>query len=238
MKKLSLFYYVFSFILLVVFVILIVSVYSNLSQAVSGIDSNETKSVIIIDAGHGGEDGGAVADKIVEKDINLAISKKLADIFISNGFEVITTRNDDDSVETEGNTTRERKVSDMKHRLETFNSDENNIVVSIHQNKFTENKYNGTQIFYSTNNPQSAVLAESIKNSVVSLIQPDNQRQCKKAGNEIYLLYNSKVPSVIVECGFISNREEAQKLSDENYQKQMAWAIFLGVLDFTNNNKI
>lgn len=237
MKKVSLFYYIFSFIMLLVFIILIFSAYSNLTDTVSAVSgASDSKYTIVLDAGHGGEDGGAVANNVTEKDVNLQITKILYEMFTSNGYEVILTRDDDTSIETSGDTLRDRKVSDMKNRLEIFNSNPDNIVISIHQNKFTESKYSGTQVFYSPNNEKSSLLAESIRQSVTGLIQPENERQCKPAGNEIYLLYNARVPAVIVECGFLSNAEEAQKLSDEAYRKQMAWSIFLGAVNYINNN--
>lgn len=234
-KKLIYIYYIISFLLFLGFVILIVNAYSNLSQSVSTNIINKTP-IIVIDAGHGGEDGGATANNITEKDINLSIAKKLENIFISNGYEVIMTRTDDDSIGIKDSTIREQKVSDMKKRLDIYNSNEENIVISIHQNKFEQEKYSGTQIFYSTNNENSSVLAENIKTSVVNLIQPNNTRGCKKATKDIYLLYNSKVPSVIVECGFLSNKNEAEKLKTESYQKQMAFSIFLGVSNYINQS--
>lgn len=234
-KKLTLIYYIFSFALFLGFVILIVTAYNSISQTTSP-SVKENLPTIIIDAGHGGDDGGATANGIVEKNINLSISKVLSDIFTSNGYNVIMTRTDDKSINTDGTTLREKKVSDMKNRLEIYNSDENNIVISIHQNKFQQEKYSGTQIFYSTNNENSKVLAESIRNSVVNLLQPENTRECKKATKEIYLLYNAKIPAVIVECGFISNYSEAEKLKTESYQKQLAFSIYLGVLDYINSN--
>lgn len=215
------------------FVIMIISAYNNLSEAVSPNSSNNP--TIIIDPGHGGDDGGATANDITEKDVNLAISNILADLLKVNGYNVQMTRTDDTSIETEGNTLRERKVSDMKNRLKIYNSNENNVVISIHQNKFEQEKYYGAQIFYSTNNENSSDLAETVKNSIVNLIQPENTRECKKATKDIYLLYNSKVPSIIVECGFLSNPTEAQKLSTEIYQKQMAFSIYLGIADYLNS---
>lgn len=235
MKKASLFYYIFSFVLLIVFIFLIINAYNNLSSSANTIASDNNKYTIIIDAGHGGEDGGAVANNLTEKDINLNISKILSDMFVSNGYKVVMTRSNDNSIENSGTTLRERKVSDMKNRLEIYNSDENNIVISIHQNKFEIEKYSGAQIFYSPNNEESSLLAESIKSSIVNLIQPDNTRECKKATKDIYLLFNSKVPSVIVECGFLSNNEEAQKLNTETYQRQMAYSIFLGMTNYLNS---
>ena len=133
-----------------------------------------------------------------------------------------------------GDTLRERKVSDMKNRLKLFNESENNIVISIHQNKFTQEEYKGSQVFYSTNNKESEKLALSIKTSIKTLIQPHNEREIKPADRNIYLLYNSKTPSVIVECGFISNIEEARVLKDSAYQNKIAFAIYSGFLDYYN----
>jgi N-acetylmuramoyl-L-alanine amidase len=222
-------------ILFIAYLIFIVLSFINIDSLADVNSSDISEPIIVIDAGHGGEDGGAVANNIVEKDINLSISKKLKDIFKASGFIVITTRDKDKMINTNGSSLRERKVSDMKNRLELFNKNENNIVVSIHQNKFSQEKYSGTQIFYSENNPQSETMAEYIRKNIAKLIQPENERTTKPADRSIYLLYNSKVPAVIVECGFISNYTEANKLKDNNYQKKLAFAIYSGVLEFYNN---
>ena len=124
----------------------------------------------------------------------------------------------------------------MKKRLEIFNYSKENTIISIHQNKFTESKYHGTQIFYSPNNPKSKQLADSIKYSVKGLLQPDNERECKKADSGIYLLKNTNNPAVIVECGFISNGEECKNLLDSQYQKQMAFSITAGFLSYYNTD--
>ncbi len=188
--------------------------------------------VVVIDAGHGGEDGGASANDVLEKDINLSISLKLRDMLTAAGVEVVMTREEDKSIYDESaGTTREKKVSDLHNRADIINSSENNILVSIHQNKFEQSKYSGTQIFYSKNNPQSELLAESIRKSVTGLIQPDNKRELKPAESSIYILDTATVPAVIVECGFISNEEEAKLLSDDNYQQKMAFAIFCGIMN-------
>lgn len=188
--------------------------------------------IIVIDAGHGGEDGGAAANDVLEKDINLSISLKLRDMLTASGVEVVMTREEDKSIYDESaGTTREKKVSDLHNRADIINSSENNILVSIHQNKFEQSKYSGTQIFYSKNNPQSELLAESIRKSVTGLIQPDNKRELKPAESSIYILDTATVPAVIVECGFISNEEEARLLSDDSYQQKMAFAIFCGIMN-------
>lgn len=142
------------------------------------------------------------------------------------------TRDGDYDLSGDESTVHARKVADMNKRLEIYNSNENNVVISIHQNKFEQSKYHGTQVFYSPNDENSKILAESVKYAVKKLIQPDNERECKKSDNGIYLLKQAKFPSIIVECGFISNQEECNNLLDEAYQKQMSFAIVSGFLDY------
>lgn len=189
---------------------------------------------VIIDAGHGGEDGGAVVNNVVEKDINLAISRDTGDLLNFLGYKVTMSRTDDSSLSDDGESIKKRKNNDMKARLKLFNSDKNNLIISIHQNKFSNSSSHGTQVFYSPNNEKSKVLADCIKLSVKSSLQSDNERESKAAGKGIYLLKNTTQPAVIVECGFISNKEECQLLLDQSYQKQMALAIATGFLDYQN----
>lgn len=231
LKRKSVILYIVFFI---IYLILIIFAFYNIDNYSAVNVEYNSLHVIVIDAGHGGEDGGAVANNVVEKNINLSISNKLRDIFISSGFNVKMTRSSDKMINESGDTLRERKVSDMKNRLKLFNESENNIVISIHQNKFTQEEYKGSQVFYSTNNKESEKLAKSIKTSIKTLIQPDNEREIKPADRNIYLLYNSKTPSVIVECGFISNIEEARLLKDSAYQNKIAFAIYSGFLDYYN----
>lgn len=231
LKRKSVILYIIFFI---IYLILIIFAFYNIDNYSAVNVEYNSLPVIVIDAGHGGEDGGAVANNVVEKNINLSISNKLRDIFISSGFNVKMTRSSDKMIYDSGDTLRERKVSDMKNRLNLFNESENNTVISIHQNKFTQEEYKGSQLFYSTNNKESEKLALSIKTSIKTLIQPDNEREIKPADRNIYLLYNSKTPSVIVECGFISNIEEARLLKDSAYQNKIAFAIYSGFLDYYN----
>ena len=222
------------FALFAAFTFLMISSAANISLAVA---SGNIKALptIVIDAGHGGEDGGAVNDSgVLEKDINLAVANDTSKLMQLLGFDVVQTRDKDISLAQDGDTVRSRKVADMKKRLDIFNSSKENVIISIHQNKFTQSKYYGTQIFYSPNNPESKNLAESIKYSVKSLLQPENERECKKADSGIYLLKNTDNPAVIVECGFISNDAECKKLLDSTYQKQMAFSIITGFLNYHN----
>ena len=207
------------------------------SLAVSA-ESQIDEPVIIIDPGHGGEDGGASANGLLEKDINLSIALKLRDMLSSGGYQVVLTRDSDISVyDPSAGTTREKKVSDLQNRVEIINGSKNNILVSIHQNKFEQEQYYGTQIFYSTNDPRSEKLAQEIKSSVTGLLQPENKRELKPADSSIYILSKAEVPAVIVECGFLSNPEEAGRLSQDEYRKQMAFAVYCGIMSYTARNR-
>ena len=220
-----------------VILIIVISFFSITEIAYQTSASNiEFKPTIIIDPGHGGEDGGASTENgILEKDINLSISLMLRDYLQTNGFDVIMSRDSDVSLH-ENNTSVSRKRSDLKNRVKLFNSSQNNIVISIHQNKFTDSRYFGAQVFYSPNDIKSESLAQCIKNSIKSLKQPDNERECKKASSEILILNESKVPSILVECGFLSNSDESKKLCDLSYQNDMAYCIFLGFMEYYYTN--
>ena len=230
--KVKTIYLIILAVLLISFCIVMFSAFSNITAHTSA-DIDDDRITVIIDAGHGGEDGGAEVDGVLEKDINLSIADKLADTLRLCGVRVTEIRDEDISVyDDSAQTLREKKVSDLKHRVEIVNGSENNILVSIHQNKFDNSAYSGAQVFYSSNNDKSRVLAESIRNSVVSLLQNDNTRELKPANSDIYLLDNATVPAVIVECGFLSNDEERAKLLDSGYQSEMAYSIAMGVLEY------
>ncbi|MBQ3284109.1 MAG: N-acetylmuramoyl-L-alanine amidase [Ruminococcus sp.] len=218
--------------LLISFCIVMYSAFSNITAHTSA-DIDDSKPTVVIDAGHGGEDGGAEVDGVLEKDINLSIAGKLADILRVCGYRVTEIRDTDISVyDDDAETLREKKVSDLKRRVEIVNESDNNILISIHQNKFDNSAYSGAQVFYSTNNDNSRVLAEAVRNSVVSLLQNDNTRELKPAGSDIYLLDHAAVPAIIVECGFLSNDEERAKLLDSGYQSEMAYSIAMGVMEY------
>lgn len=194
----------------------------------------EKKGTVVLDAGHGGEDGGAVGvNGAMEKDINLSIALELEKYLKQNHFDVIMVRDGDYSVGDQSlPTIAERKRSDTKNRLKLVEEAGECVLISIHQNHFSESKYSGAQMFYSANREESAVLAECIRENVVSALQPENRRENKQADANIYLLNNCRVPAVLVECGFLSNPEEAQKLTEEQYQKDMAASIYNGLIDY------
>lgn len=190
--------------------------------------------VIIIDAGHGGEDGGASSSQgILEKDINLSISMKVKSLLELLGFQTVTVRDDDSLIyDSSCKTMREKKVSDIHKRLDIMNSYPGCIFLSIHQNHFSQSKYTGAQVFYSKNTPESALLAECIQNSFAQNLQKENTRKIKPSGTEIYLLYHAKETAVMVECGFLSNSGEAELLNDNDYQTKTALTIVSGLTQY------
>lgn len=191
------------------------------------------KKTIVLDAGHGGTDSGAVGiNGELEKNINLAIVRDLSDMLTLSGFNVVLTRDSDISIHDEGvKGTREQKVSDMKNRLDIINKYGDCLFLSIHQNKFTEPEYFGAQIFYTANNPDNRMIAQIMQDNFKT-IQPGNDRQIKQEGDELYLFKNTKIPAVLIECGFLSNPDDAANLSDANYQRKVAYTIYNGILTY------
>lgn len=208
----------------------------NALDAISEKNKKAFSSTVVLDAGHGGEDGGAVAaDGTVEKDINLNISNDIAAYFELFGIDYVPVRTTDVSVCDDGlGTIGERKKSDIFNRFELVNSFENSILLSIHQNFFEESKYSGTQVFYSDNNESSKILAGDIRKAVVEALAPDNTREIKASDSSIYLLYKAQTTSVLVECGFISNEDELEKLKSPIYDSQISYFIFKGLLNYLN----
>lgn len=201
--------------------------------------TNGTSRTVIIDAGHGGEDGGAVGKGgVVEKDINLPIAMKTAESLKKSGYDVVLTRDGDYAVYSEeAKTLREKKVSDIHNRFAIIEDSGDCIFVSIHMNHFDSAYVCGAQTFYSGNNPESKKLAESVQSAIKTLVQPENERVTKKATSSIYLLYYAQVPAIMVECGFISNENEAAKLQTTEYQNQMAAAIAEGINHYCKDLK-
>lgn len=190
---------------------------------------------VIVDAGHGGFDGGAEGTGgTKEKNINLAISLKLRDMLSTMGVNVIMIRDSDLSVEDDGfNTIRKKKVSDIHNRLKIMEDNPSAIVVSIHQNKFTQSQYWGAQVFYGVKQKeQGAALAQIIQENICNYLQPENKRKIKEGYKSIYLLQNAPNIMVMVECGFLSNGDELRKLTDPDYQGKLAVVIAASVLEF------
>lgn len=207
-----------------------VQVHTTATAAAAGT----SKPLIILDAGHGGIDGGAVSDSgIVEKDINLAIAIDLRDLLESSGFQVLMTRESDVSIHDENATTvRQIKVSDIHNRLKIMQEHPGCIFISIHQNHYTQSQYHGAQCFYSTAKPSSKELAAQLQLAFQEKLQPDNTREIKPSGSEIYLMYHADTTAVLAECGFLSNPGEAAKLGTSEYQRQVAFTLFTGLVDY------
>ena len=190
---------------------------------------------IIIDAGHGSPDGGAVGNSgVLEKDLNLSVAKILQKFFESNGTQVLLTRSDDNGIYESGGSIKNKKVSDIKNREEFIKNSDAQIFISIHMNKFTDSKYSGPQVFYSKNNEMSEVLANCIQKSMIAALNPKSKREVKSADSSIYLLSHTDIPAVLIECGFLSNAEEEKMLQDEKYQRQLAWSVYCGIIDYFN----
>jgi len=183
---------------------------------------------VIIDAGHGGFDGGAVAfDGTLEKDLNLSVALKLDSVLKIMGYDTVLVRDTDVSTADDKGTERSQKVSDIKARLRLTEKYKDALFVSIHMNKYTSPQPHGAQVFYSQVDG-SKELAECIQRSITAGVQTDNKRVVKKTTKDIYLLYHAVIPSVIAECGFISNPDDLLKLKSDEYQMKMAAAIAAG----------
>lgn len=185
---------------------------------------------VIIDAGHGGEDPGAVSNELIEKELNLEISNLLNEIIISNGYKTFLTRNDDRLLYNNGEESR-KKFYDIRNREKLANGVDNAVFISIHMNKFPASYCKGLQAFYYGGNNEGKLFAESIQNKVKSL-QIDNKRIVANSKDTIYLLEKLKMPSTLVECGFISNAKEASLLKNSDYKKALALSIYCGVADY------
>lgn len=195
--------------------------------------------VIIIDPGHGGVDGGAVGvSGTVEKRINLEIALRLRDVFSQAGYTVIMTRDTDISIhDSTAHTIREMKVSDLRNRLRLTEMYPNSLLISIHQNTLGDSSVTGAQVFYSPNDPESAVLAQSIQDEFNGGIQLAGDRQIKAAGDNLYLFYNAKNVAVLAECGFLSNSREESMLCDPAHQDKIVYCIYRGTLEYFNKSE-
>ncbi len=187
--------------------------------------------VLIIDAGHGGEDGGTTGKNgVFEKDLNLKIAEKINEFAISCGYNTVMTRSEDillydRNVDFKGR----KKALDLLARVKIAEKYDNAIFISIHMNAFPDSKYSGLQVYYSKNNVKSGELAEMIQATVRDALQKENTRKVKVADSSIFVLDRVSLPAVLIECGFLSNEKECALLSSEEYQKKLSLAIFLAV---------
>ena len=186
-----------------------------------------SRYTVVIDAGHGGRDVGTIGvDGAFEKDINLDIALSLYDFLSVCGINSVLIRSGDYELYKEG---EERNRSDLYNRLDFINSIDNSAMISIHQNHFENEAEWGTQIWFSANNDESKIIADNILLNVKTMLQPDNNRENKVSDNSYYILYKASVPSVMVECGFMSNIKENTLLQSGEYQCDMAFSIMSGI---------
>lgn len=212
-------------------ILLMVINYNYLGVFFREVSINHSK-VIIIDAGHGGIDGGAVgATGTVEKNINLSISQKLKGYLEEQGYTCIMVRETDEGLYSQYGTIRNKKNEDLKRRKDLIKDSGCDIFISIHLNKFPESKYYGAQVFYLKGDIESHKLAKAIQDELKSVVNRENTR-IEKPSNDYYLFKGNTIPSVIVECGFLSNFEEERLLKDENYQNKIAYAIYVGLTKY------
>lgn len=191
---------------------------------------------LIIDAGHGGEDGGAVSlSGAYESNINLAIAKRLDGAFTLLGYPTIMLRTTDISLhENNAVTIRQKKVSDLKTRVKTVNSYDNAVLISIHQNSYPGSQYHGAQVFYSRSNCQELALA--IQQAINNNVDSSNTRQIKQIPDNIYLFKHVSCPAILVECGFLTNPQEEKMLQDPSYQNKLAATICAAYLNALPKN--
>jgi len=200
-----------------------------------GAGKTVNENCIVIDAGHGGDDPGKIGiNGTLEKDINLIIAHKLKTLLESQGYEVVMTRSTGEGLYQPG--TRNMKVEDMQKRCGIITEAMPIFTVSIHQNSYPQEYVKGAQVFYFGQSKEGEELAKKIQNSLVAHLDPENHR-VEKANESYYLLKKTPTPTVIVECGFLSNREEAELLKTEDYQDKVAWAVMMGILQYLNATK-
>lgn len=216
--------YVLSLVLLVGFAA------NGLRQTAAVSGSFEANPLIILDAGHGGIDGGcSAADGTLEREINLQVTLKTDAVFGLLGENTLLTRNSpEDLSDSSAQTIAQKKISDIRNRTALVNSHPEAVLISIHQNAYTDKKYSGAQVFYGSKGISRAI-AGNIQNALTTEVDSSNKRTAKAVSADVYLMNHIEVPGVLVECGFLSNSREAEKLKTEDYQKKLAVAIAVSV---------
>lgn len=225
-------------LLLTLSILLLASLFSQFLPSSTGNESasvsatENKKPTVILDAGHGGMDSGAVSvygDE--EKNINLAVTKKLGAFLENAGVRVIYSRTDDVMLESE-NKAGSRKTRDLLARVELARKYPDALFVSIHMNSLPIEKYKGLQVFYTDRNDANRALAQVMQNTVASSLQPDNKRHASDAEGKIYVLDRIDQPAILIECGFLTNHEEAAILKNETYQAKLGYILSRPILDF------
>lgn len=220
-------------LILIVIFIFILYYYKARVKSKVVVSTPITGKIIAIDAGHGKPDEGAIGYmNTTEQKINLQISKKLQNVIEQSGANAIITRSTEDGIfDEKSKTIRQKKVSDIKNRVKIINDNSSDIMLSIHLNKFPDERYKGWQVFYQKGNVKSEKLANKIQESLNLNINKVSNRTPKPI-KQIYIMDNIEMPGVVIECGFISNKDESQILKDEEYQNKLSWGIYLGVQEY------
>lgn len=220
------------------FYLLVVIVFVGIAQMGSNTVSTirqqnpvDRHTRIVIDAGHGGIDGGATScSGVLESQLNLEIALRLNDLFHFIGYETVMIRSTDESIYINGNTIASQKVSDLNERVRIVNETADGILVSIHQNTFQDSRYYGAQVFYSSAE-QSQRLAQTVQNQLIQALNPESKRKAKPAKG-VYLMEHIKRPGILIECGFISNAKEEAQLRSPEYQKKLCAVIAASVSSY------
>ena len=204
-----------------------------ITEVTTGKEGEVTDFTVVLDAGHGGEDSGAVGvTGVLEKDLNFEVVSVLSALLRASGCEVVLTRTEDKLLYTEEeNIYGMRKNCDLKNRLKISHENPDALFISIHMNNFTMSQYSGLQVWYSTKREESRSFAEAVQASVREGLQNSNNRSIKAADRNLYLLDRNENPAILIECGFLSNPEECEALSQEDYQKRLCFFIFCAIMN-------
>lgn len=231
-------YIVIMVITLCILSIAIFKVTVGAEQTVAVNSTPITSHVVVIDAGHGKPDEGAVGMYgTTEEAINLKISLKLQKLIEQSGGKVYLTRSDENGIYSQDSTNiKQKKASDIKNRVSIGNQEDVDIFVSIHLNKYPESIYKGWQTFYQESNEDSKTLATFVQDGISSTIDIENSRVPLPIKN-IYIMDHMTKPTITVECGFLSNEEEVKRLSEDDYQNSLAWGIYIGIQDYFESKK-
>jgi N-acetylmuramoyl-L-alanine amidase len=200
---------------------------------VATLSMSSEQKIVVIDAGHGGVDPGKVGvNGALEKEINLSISYKLKSYLEQSGATVIMTRETDDGLYSPSASNKKRE--DLNKRAAIIRDSQADVVVSVHQNSFVESKYKGAMVFYYSHSEEGKTLAEYIQGELIRFADPSNARK-SKANDNYFILKQTPCPAVIVESGFLSNWEDAEKLVTDEYQDKIAWSIYMGIMKYFND---
>ena len=215
------------FLFLVILLITLITISGKMENYVSSSAVDAKKIEVVLDPGHGDSDPGKIGiNQALEKDINLSIAKKVQSRLKKEGVQVLMTRENDEMLAKESDTNK--KIPDMKARVQLMNESSPKLVVSIHQNSYTDERIHGAQVFYYAQSAEGKEVAEIMQKALLK-VDESNKRQAKPEST-YYILKRTKPPTIIVECGFLSNSEEAELLVSDDYQEKLADAITAGIL--------